>query len=397
MLRVILAVFMLSTALILTGYQAAPTAEITQKENELKSKKQQIDALQKDIKKLQAQQNALKNDKSLTSKEKERKNKKLKQLIKDNTYLKNNLQWWVNQAESVQGDLSLKREESQQTMTDFETLQNSYEQEFIELFMLNISPEDNDNIRRKMLLKSLMAYQEDVIFNLDTNYLKTQNVITQNESKLSNINEKIESKQKQQSEVNQEYDEYKKITDKLESKIATLSSQEAKVLKQRKGLLAEKEKLEREAADLERFIDGLVQGKEVVDVSKLVNTILIKRPCQGNIVKEFGDKLNQLSKVTNKGIEIKATPGSPVIAVFAGEVIYSGLVKARGQLLIIDHLNGFVSVYANNSSLKVKKGAQVKQGDVIGLSGTDSDGHPLVYFELRKGNDPVDPKIYFEN
>lgn len=395
MLRVILIVFMLFTSVVLTGNQASPDEEITLKENELKSKKQEINALQKEISRLQAEETALKNDKSLTSKEKERKSRKLRQLIKDKTYLKNNLQWWVSQAENVQGDLSQKRVESQQTKTNFETLQNSFEKEFIELFMLSIPKDDNNNIRKKMLLKSLMAYQEDVIFNLDTNYLKTRNVIAQNEDKLSNINEKIESKQKQQSEVDEEYSEYKRVTDELESKIANLSDQEAKVLKERKGLLAEKERLEEEAEELELFIDQLIQSKAGIDASNLVNNILIKRPCQGEIIKKFGANLNQLSKVTNKGIEINARSGSPITAVFDGEVIYSGLIKSRGQLAIIDHLNGFVSVYANNSSLKVKKGDLVKQGDIIGISGTDSDGRPVVYFELRKRNVPVNPTIYF--
>ena len=397
MLRVILAVFMLFNALILTGYQATPDDEITLKENELKSKKEQIDTLQKDIKRLQAEENALKSDKSLTSKEKERKSRKLKQLIKDKIYLKNNLQYWVNQAGNVEDALYQKREESQQTKTNFETLQNSYEKEFIELFMLNIPQDNNDIIRRKMLLKSLMAYQEDKIFSLDTDYLKTQSKISENENKLSNINDKIESKQKQQSEINQEYTEYKQVTDELESKIAELSDQEAKILKQRKELISEKERLEREAAELEIFIDELIKGNAAIDASKLVNNILIKRPCQGSIVKDFGANLNQLSKVTNKGIEFNTKPGSPIEAVFDGQVIFSGLVRSRGQIAIIDHLNGFVSVYANNSSLKVKKGDLVKQGDVIGISGTDSDGHPLVYFELRKNNVPVNPKIYFEN
>ncbi len=397
MLRVLLAVFMLSTAVVMTGYQSSPDDEITLKENELKSKKKEIDSLEKDIKRLQAEENALKSNRSLTSKEKEIKSRKLKQLIKDKTYLKNNLQWLVSQAGNVEDNLSQKREESQQTKANFETLKNSYEKEFIDLFILNIPNDNNDLIRKKILLKSLMAYQEDEIFDLDTDYLITENIIVQNESKLSNINDKIESKQKQQDEVDQEYSEYKQITDELESKIASLSDKEAKVLKQRKELLAEKERLERDAAELELFIDELIKGKSDIDASKLVNNILIKRPCQGNIIKEFGAKLNQLSKVTNKGIEINATPGSPIEAVYSGEVIFSGLVRSQGQLAIIDHLNGFVSVYANNSSLKVKKGDQVQQGDVIGISGTDSDGRPVVYFELRKSNIPVNPKIYFKN
>ncbi len=395
MFRVVLIMLILMGNIILLGNELANNDEITQKENELKSKKDQIDSLKEDIKKLQKQADALKNDQTLTKKEKERKSRKLKQLIKDKTYLKNNLQWWVNQAETVESDLSQKRNESYKTKSNFQSLQNSYEKELIALFLLNKPQADNDNIRKKMLLKALMTYQEDVIFKLDTSYLNTQNVIAENEDKLSNINDKIESKQKQQDEVDQEYNEYKAVTDKLESKIASLSEKEAKVLKQRKALMSEKERLEKEALELETFIDNLIKARDDIDATKLVNNILIKRPCQGNIIKEFGAKLNQLSKVTSKGLEINAPPGSPIVAVYDGQVIFSGLVPSRGQVAIIDHLNGFVSVYANNSSLVASKGQEVKQGQRIGVSGTDSEGRPIVYFELRKNGNPVNPKIYF--
>lgn len=395
MFRVLLIVSLLFTPFIVFSTALTPDEEISLKESELSSKKQQIKELNEDIKRLQAEESAIKSDKTLTSREKERKGRRLRQLIKDKTYLKNNLQWWVGQAEGVEDNLLQKRRESSQTQTDFDKLRSDFESEFIDLFFLNIPEPNNDNIRKKILLKSLMAYQEDAIFNLDTNYLQTQNVIKDNESKLSDINEKIESKQKQQSQVDKEYLEYKQVTEELESKIVNLSTQEARVLQQRKELIANKEKLERDALELEVFIEGLLNQQAIIDASQLVNNILIKRPCQGTIIKEFGVKLNELSNITNKGLEFKVTPGSNVTAVFDGVVIYSGVVKSRGQLVIIDHLNGFVSVYANNSTLKVRKDDEVRQGDVIGISGIDSDGRPVIYFELRKNNSPVNPKTYF--
>ena len=257
MLRVLLIMSLLLTPFIVLTNPLSPDEEISMKEDELNSKKQQIKELGEDIKRLQAEEAALKSDKTLTSQEKERKSKKLKQLIKDKTYLKNNLQWWVSQAEGVEDNLAQKRRESTKTQTDFDKLKNDFENEFIDLFFLNIPQSNNDNIRKKILLKSLMSYQEDVIFNLDTNYLQTQNVIKVNEGKLSDINDKIESKQKQQSKVDKEYREYKQVTEELETKIANLSSQEAKVLQQRKQLIADKEKLEREALELENFIEEI--------------------------------------------------------------------------------------------------------------------------------------------
>ena len=163
MFRVLLIVSLLFTPFIVFSTALTPDEEISLKESELSSKKQQIKELNEDIKRLQAEESAIKSDKTLTSREKERKGRRLRQLIKDKTYLKNNLQWWVGQAEGVEDNLLQKRRESSQTQTDFDKLRSDFESEFIDLFFLNIPEPNNDNIRKKILLKSLMAYQEDEI------------------------------------------------------------------------------------------------------------------------------------------------------------------------------------------------------------------------------------------
>ena len=63
--------------------------------------------------------------------------------------------------------------------------------------------------------------------------------------------------------------------------------------------------------------------------------------------------------------------------------------------MLIRHPNGFVSAYANNGSLNVKRGDQVKRGQTIALSGQSGNvASPQLHFELRKGSKPVDPTGY---
>lgn len=370
--------------------------EINQRENELNNKKTQISNLQKEIKELKKQERALKANRKMTSRQRNIKLAKLRQLIKDKTYVKNNLEWWIRRGEGVENTLAEKNKESENTQSNFTTLKKAYEKEFIDLFLLNVPCKDNENIRNEILLKALMAYQEDLIFNLDTSYLKTKKEIAHNQTRLSKINSKIDSKQKKKDELEDKYSEYKKQTDALENRINSLSSEERRVLKNRKKLIENKEKLEKEAEELENFIDDLVNSKQGIKKEKLVSRIDIIQPCNGAIVKEYGEKLNRLSKVTTKGIEYRVVAGSPVKAVFAGQVIYSGYLKAKGQMIIVDHLNGFISVYANNSRLNAHVGDSVKIGEVIAKSGTDSQGEPSLYFELRKGSKAVNPKLYFK-
>lgn len=93
----------------------------------------------------------------------------------------------------------------------------------------------------------------------------------------------------------------------------------------------------------------------------------------------------------SQGILFSAPTGTPVRSVAAGKVVFADSMKGWGNLVIIRHANGYLSLYAHNSELKVQTGTRVKQGAVLGLSG-QIDGHEAgMYFEVRKGNDTINP------
>jgi len=95
------------------------------------------------------------------------------------------------------------------------------------------------------------------------------------------------------------------------------------------------------------------------------------------------------------GIDIAVPTGTPVHAAAAGTVVYSGWMSGYGFLVAVDHGNGLATAYAHNSSLLVRVGDHVAQGQVISLSG--STGHstgPHVHFEVRVNGVPVDPLSY---
>jgi murein DD-endopeptidase MepM/ murein hydrolase activator NlpD len=95
----------------------------------------------------------------------------------------------------------------------------------------------------------------------------------------------------------------------------------------------------------------------------------------------------------HEGIDIAAPAGTSIFAVADGEVVYSGSgVRGYGNLIIVRHKSKLVSVYAHNRRNLVKRGKRVKQGSVIGEVGKTgrATGNHL-HFEIRKGEDPVDP------
>jgi murein DD-endopeptidase MepM/ murein hydrolase activator NlpD len=110
-------------------------------------------------------------------------------------------------------------------------------------------------------------------------------------------------------------------------------------------------------------------------------------PARGRIIHGFSG---------NDGINIAVPEGTAVKAADDGVVAYAGNeLKGYGNLVLIRHSNGFVSAYANNSALDVKRGEQVKRGQTIAKSGqTGNVATPQLHFELRKGSTPVDPTQY---
>ncbi|MBA4783264.1 MAG: peptidoglycan DD-metalloendopeptidase family protein [Rhizobiales bacterium] len=113
-------------------------------------------------------------------------------------------------------------------------------------------------------------------------------------------------------------------------------------------------------------------------------------PVRGTVISEFGSIQNG---ARNDGIDLEVPKGTPVRAAASGEVIYaSNGLADYGNLVLVRHPNGFVSAYAHNSEISVRRGDQVRQGQVLAKSGdSGSVTSPRVHFELREGKQPVNP------
>lgn len=116
-------------------------------------------------------------------------------------------------------------------------------------------------------------------------------------------------------------------------------------------------------------------------------------PARGRVIAGYAGKGG------NEGINIAVPEGTPVKAAEGGVVAYAGSeLKGYGNLVLIRHPNGYVSAYAHNGELNVKRGEQVKRGQVVAKSGQSGNvNSPQLHFELRKGSTPVDPVPYLSN
>ena len=116
-------------------------------------------------------------------------------------------------------------------------------------------------------------------------------------------------------------------------------------------------------------------------------------PVKGPLMSNFGTKSGGLR---NDGINIIAPKGTPVRAAENGVVAYAGNeIRGFGNLLLIKHADGYVTAYAHNHDLLVKRGQRVKRGQKIATVGqSGSVSRPQLHFEIRKGRHPRNPEKY---
>lgn len=156
-------------------------------------------------------------------------------------------------------------------------------------------------------------------------------------------------------------------------------------------------KLEGDKSELEQLLAGktsrTVTGKVKKRTGKAPPVGSVRMPARGRLVREFGLEKGMYGTVTrNEGIDIAAPAGTEIQSVLAGRVIFADWFRSYGQMVIIDHGRGFVTIYAHCSKILVEKDSAVAEGQTIALVGdTGTLGETLLYFEARVDNKAIDP------
>ncbi|MFQ5876865.1 MAG: murein hydrolase activator EnvC family protein [Acidobacteriota bacterium] len=160
----------------------------------------------------------------------------------------------------------------------------------------------------------------------------------------------------------------------------------------------------RELAQVERDIQDLLARLERATPEDGVPSLGFRRfrglldwPAPGAITVPFGNVRHPRfnTQVPHPGIDIAASPGEQIRTIFDGRVVFSDWFRGYGPMIVIDHGDGYLSVYGHLGERWVEVGREVRQGDPIGRAdepGT-SDGVGL-YFEIRHDGEPQDPALW---
>ena len=120
----------------------------------------------------------------------------------------------------------------------------------------------------------------------------------------------------------------------------------------------------------------------------------LRLPVAGELMNRFGAP-REGGGVSWKGLFIRAGQGTAVKAIAAGQVVFSDWLRGFGNLIIVDHGEGYMSLYSNNESLYKQVGERVRPGDALASVG-NSGGQPDtgLYFEMRHQSRPVNPMLW---
>ena len=132
------------------------------------------------------------------------------------------------------------------------------------------------------------------------------------------------------------------------------------------------------------------QARAVTTTRRPESTVepILAWPVQGVLYSRFGAR----GATRHDGIDIAAPEGSPIGAAADGEVIYAGTQRGYGNIVIVRHDDGLITIYAHNRQNLVKQGAKVTRGQALAKVGrTGRATGPHCHFEVRRGTTPLDP------
>lgn len=203
-----------------------------------------------------------------------------------------------------------------------------------------------------------------------------QKVKNERESTIRSIDKTLEKEQSRLDVLKANENALRNQLAKASSEAAQQEKQEIAKLEQKTNTQEKRKATEQEKQQV-RAGSGLGSGKYAMPVS-------------GKIVNRFGS--TQMGELKWNGIVIQAGAGTAVKAIAAGRVILADWLQGYGQVVVVDHGNGDMSLYGYNQSVSVRKGARVQAGQTIASVGNSGgQSRSALYFEIRRKGVAVNP------
>jgi septal ring factor EnvC (AmiA/AmiB activator) len=115
----------------------------------------------------------------------------------------------------------------------------------------------------------------------------------------------------------------------------------------------------------------------------------LPRPAVGRLIGRYGEVTS--TGLTQKGLTFETQPSAQVVAPYEGNVVYAGRFRGYGELLIIEHGEGYHSLLAGLARIDSTIGQWVVAGEPVGVMDSSDNQKPVLYVELRRDSQPINP------
>lgn len=395
-------------ALLISLFVAQPIMADERRDtlHQIEMAKQEVTELEKALGKLRVQQSTSLKQLRATETEIANLQKKIAELKKEQTETESKLTWLAEEQQKAEQ----KRQEQERIFAS--QAKATYESGRQEYLKLLLNQQEPDKVSRTLVyydylsqarLVQLTEFQETVKQLKDiTEEMEhyQQQLNTQNTALQEQRNQLAEVRKKRQAVLASLNKQIKENNDRIVQRERD-QIELNKVLRTIDATLARQAR-EREAQQPATTTTNTTQGQTVVSN---VNTGFVGNfaqakgklswPVSGKIIANYGSTRGDDSRTKWDGVLISASRGASVKAVHEGRVVYSDWLRGTGWLTIIDHGQGYYSLYGHNQTLLKKVGDVVKTGDAIATAG-NSGGIDSValYFSIRQQGQAVNPVLW---
>lgn len=257
-----------------------------------------------------------------------------------------------------------------------------------------LSEQKSSLLKQQQSLKKMAAQKNSMRKKLEGESRKTQEEARQLASKATDLRELMEKLEHDKEIRRRRQEEIRRAAREREiEERRRLEEEQRRRLESGEGSGLRTEDGELYQAEESEMIDLIPENakKSVTNFADARGSLT--RPARGPIITSYGQELSK--GVNSKGIVIKTRENAQVIAPYDGSVIFSGPFKGYGNLIIIDHGRGYMSLLAGMDSVDTETGQMVLAGEPVGIM-PDSDSAKL-YMEIRKDKRPVNPVSWLGN
>ncbi|NNA16753.1 murein hydrolase activator EnvC [Pseudomonas lundensis] len=239
--------------------------------------------------------------------------------------------------------------------------------------------------------------------DLDSQRAELDKVKAERQQVLAKLNKDVKDRDQKLQAREQDQADLAKVLKTIEETLAR-QAREAEAARQ-KALLAQQEAERKRQREAESVVTGAPRKPVKSTPGALVSSAGVSYggpfsqargklpwPVDGRLLARFGESRGDDARTKWDGVMISAGAGTQVHAVHGGRVVFADWLRGAGQLVILDHGNGYLSLYGHNQTLLKSAGDIVKAGEVISTVGNSGgQATPALYFAIRQQGRPSDP------